>query len=89
MEQINSKFKINNITVLGTYTFNLNNTDCTICRCSLNEQSLQYQDSGYDSKVILGICGHAFHQECITPWINARNKNCPICAQTWTLKQIL
>jgi hypothetical protein len=86
MDQTNSKFIIRNINILGTYTYNLNNIDCTICRCNLNEQSLQYQDKGLDSKVVSGICGHAFHHECITPWISARNKNCPICAQTWILK---
>ena len=85
-----SKFTIKNVNILGTYSYNLpNNTDCTICRCSLNEQSLHNQEKGIDSKVVIGICGHSFHIECITPWISARNKNCPICAQLWTVKTLL
>ena len=85
-----SKFTIKNINILSTYGYNLpNNTDCTICRCSLNEQSLYNHDKGIDSKVAVGMCSHSFHVECINPWITAKNKNCPICSQDWILKTVL
>ena len=84
------KFTINNINIIGTYGYNLpNNTDCTICRCSLNESSIYNQEKGIDSIVVIGSCGHSFHQECINPWISDRNKHCPICSKIWITRRVL
>ena len=58
------------------------NIDCTICRCNLNTNSLHNQDKGIDSIISTGTCGHAFHIECIEPWIN-KNNYCPICYNKW------
>ena len=77
------KFNINNIKLLSSWCYDLStNIDCTICRCSLNTNSLYNQDKGINSKIIQGICGHTFHEECINPWIN-NNKHCPICSAKW------
>lgn len=84
---IMSKFTINNIKILSSWGYNLqSNTDCTICRCSLNTQSLYYQDKGIDSNIVSGICGHSFHNECIKPWIE-KNTHCPICSAIWVYKE--
>jgi hypothetical protein len=77
-----SKFKINNIKLLGTWCYNLNNTDCTICRTNLNNNSIYSQEKKQDSKVVSGMCGHSFHYECINPWIKINN-HCPICSSQW------
>jgi RING-box protein 1 len=83
-----SKFIINDIKLLNSWGYNLKtNTDCTICRCSLNTNSLYNQDKGIDSQIVSGICGHLFHEECIGPWIN-KNRNCPICFAVWKVKKI-
>lgn len=85
-----SKFTINNINIIGTYGYNLpNNTDCTICRCSLNDPSLYNQEKGIDSVVSIGVCGHSFHQECLYTWITARNNHCPLCSEKWITRTIL
>ena len=69
--------------LFSSWVFNLpKNTDCTICRCSLNGPSLYHQEKGIDSYVVSGICQHSFHNECIKPWV-AKNKLCPICSQKW------
>jgi hypothetical protein len=85
-----SKFIINNINIIGTYGYNLpNNTDCTICRCSLNDSSLYNQEKGIDSSVSIGVCGHSFHHECLNTWITAINKHCPLCSENWITRTIL
>ncbi len=83
---MSSKFQVNNIKMFSSWTYNLpTNTDCTICRCNLNTNSLYNQDKGVDSVVVEGTCCHSFHYECIKPWVD-KNKHCPICSVVWTYK---
>lgn len=66
------------------YTKELNcgikNKECTICRQLLNDDSIYAKEENYFSEIRKGLCNHAFHKECIDPWIKNNNK-CPICAQ--------
>jgi hypothetical protein len=83
---MSNKFVINNIKVLSSWSYNSKlNTDCTICRVSLNSNSLYHQDKGIDSIIADGCCGHAFHHECIKPWAD-KNKTCPLCFVEWKYK---
>jgi len=83
----NSRFEIKSIDVLTSWRHNLPlNTDCTICRYSLHEDSMEFQSKGVNSYVIVGECGHAFHRECLNCWIKD-NPRCPICAESWVYKQ--
>ena len=76
-------FEINHIKVITTHSYNLNkNQDCTICRQHLNTPSIYAQAKGCYSTVTTGLCGHMFHEECISPWLNT-NKKCPICSVMW------
>jgi hypothetical protein len=82
-----SLFKINNINMISSWGYNLSmNTECTICRCNLNENSLFSQEKGIDSDIIDNICGHYYHVECINPWILKYN-TCPLCAALWVKKK--
>ena len=82
----NKKFEIINSKIIGTWTYNLtSNKDCTICTCSLNSDSLYNQDKCIESKIVEGMCGHMFHEECINPWI-AKHQRCPICSINWLKK---
>ena len=79
----NTPFVIKRMNLFSSWVFNLpKNTECTICRCSLNGPSLYHQEKGIDSYVVSGICQHSFHNECIKPWVD-KNKLCPICTQSW------
>jgi hypothetical protein len=81
------RFEIKDFKILSGWGFNLpTNTECTICRCNLNENSLYHQDKGIDSTVVIGNCGHSFHHECIDPWVK-KNKHCPICSTVWCYGQ--
>ena len=82
-----SKITINNIKILSSWEYDLpTNTDCTICRCNLNSNSLYNMDSEKDSIIITGVCDHSFHAECIKPWVDS-NKHCPICSKEWHYKK--
>lgn len=73
--------------MLNSFGLNLSsNTDCTICRCNLNTNSIYNQEKGIDSEISSGMCGHSFHTECIKPWIS-KNKHCPICSVAWNYKK--
>jgi hypothetical protein len=82
MNETQSKFTINNIKILSNWKFNIKNSDCTICRCSLNTNSIYKQKNQSESKIVKGVCGHSFHYECIKPWVD-KNKYCPICCNNW------
>ena len=44
---------------------------------------------GDDSPVVWGQCGHAFHLQCITRWLNSQaEQRCPICRGAWEFKQL-
>ncbi len=84
-----SPFKINSIKVIGNWTYNLTkNTDCTICRCNLNSDSIYAQENDNHSVISIGMCGHCFHTECIGPW-EKKNGHCPICSKKWQLKTVI
>ena len=83
----NSRFEIKSIEVLTSWRHNLPlNTDCTICRHNLNEDSVEYQNKGLVSYVVVGECGHSFHRECLTGWIKD-NPRCPICGVKWSYQK--
>lgn len=80
------RFEIKSLKCVSTWSFNLKkNKFCTICRQSLNRNSLNNQEKGIDSIVEEGICGHCFHSECILPW-NKKNNKCPVCFAKWEPK---
>lgn len=83
---MSNKFVINNIKIISSWGYNLpSNTDCTICRNSLNTNSLYHEEKGIDSLIVAGTCGHSFHIECIKSWEKA-NHTCPICCASWNYK---
>ena len=42
---------------------------------------------GEDSPVVWGVCGHAFHLQCITKWLSAQTEQrCPFCRRAWEFK---
>ena len=82
-----SRFTVNKINILSGWVYNLpTNCDCSICRVSLNTNSIYNQDKGVDSFVVQGVCNHSFHYECIKQWIETTNKHCPYCFVQWVYK---
>ena len=79
---MDSKFKIISMKLVNSSFYDLDkNTDCTICRCNLNENSLYTSNKTTESIIFTGECGHTFHHECIIPWLK-NQPNCPICSKS-------
>jgi protein-arginine kinase activator protein McsA len=77
--------KINNMNIVSSWSYIMNeNTECTICRQSLNNPSLYAQEKGNKSTLSGGTCGHMYHSECIKAWLN-NNTKCPICSVTFNV----
>lgn len=75
-----SLFTINKIILITSWSFIINkNTECTICRQNLNNNSIYASEKGVYSQMSKGLCGHMFHHECITNWL-AISVKCPICS---------
>jgi hypothetical protein len=76
-------FTVKSHTIFSSLVYKYKNDDCTICRQSLNEDSIYAKEENTISQIATNqYCGHTFHYECITPWLKKYNK-CPICAEKW------
>lgn len=84
-----SKFIVEKFNILSCWSYNLQfNTECSICRCDLNTNSIYNQEKGLDSKLLENVnCGHVFHKECIISW-TLKNNRCPICSADWIGKML-
>lgn len=75
-----SLIRVNKIQLITSWSHIMDtNSECTICRRSLNSDSVYAIDKGIRSVHNKGICGHIFHNECIKPWL-IHNTKCPICS---------
>lgn len=78
-----SKFEIIEAKLISTWRYILEkNSDCAICFSSLSSQSVSDIHKGIDSKIVIGKCGHSYHEACITPWLR-ENDRCPLCSIKW------
>jgi hypothetical protein len=79
-------FKIKELNMIGTWSWNTINDVCTICRVSIVEPSIY--DTKHSKIIVSGECGHAFHNKCIHKWLgNRRNRKCPNCNLYWKYKE--
>ena len=56
---------------------------CQICNAEFEVAAPGVKYPGDDSPIVLGVCGHAFHIQCIEKWVHQPSSNgtCPICRQ--------
>jgi anaphase-promoting complex subunit 11 len=76
---------------VGVWTWNAGDKDdvCGICRVAFDACPPEAKFPGDDSPVVWGQCGHAFHLQCITKWLNSQaEQRCPICRGAWEFKQL-
>ena len=77
-----SKFEVIDANLIATWRYKLQNSDCAICFSSLSSPSVIDLQKGNDSEIVIGICGHSYHNICITPCLRENNR-CPLCSSKW------
>jgi hypothetical protein len=78
---MSAQIKINSIDLVGTWKYTAHNSVC-ICGNSLQlPTKLQIEKKNmFRNNVIIGECGHAFHEDCI---LIQPLKKCPNCTLDW------
>ena len=81
--------KIKRIQGVAQWSWNANDDVCGICHAAFEGTAPGVRFPGEDSPVVWGKCGHAFHLQCVSRWLQtSSSKNlCPICRQEWEFGQ--
>ena len=91
MEIVSSKprFVIEKCSLVTQWAWDTINDCCPICRNSVNEDSITNENNPHiNSVVVVGLCGHAFHYDCINRWLK-NSKNCPLCNSEWQFQKTM
>uniref|UniRef100_A0A0N5BZT3 RING-type domain-containing protein n=1 Tax=Strongyloides papillosus TaxID=174720 RepID=A0A0N5BZT3_STREA len=89
-------FAIKKFTPVATWSYNVENGTCSICRqdftelcisCVVKEEKLKASGCKDKQQINCKIesslgCIHVFHECCIASWIK-RSPKCPLCQETW------
>ncbi len=88
VETIQPRFSIDKCSLINQWAWRTLNDCCPICRNSINEESIVTEnDPDNSSHIVIGMCGHAFHYECINKWITTSSNVCPLCNASWNYKK--
>ena len=74
---------------IKNYTDNKQNeeNECVICKRSIYEPSYDHITDNSklqeEPQLIIGKCGHIYHNDCMTKWLSTGNKTCPIDKVEW------
>lgn len=93
----NKKTTMNQIRVLSidpvaVWKWKVKNTNCPICKISLNEAGVGIMSNEPHSNYSIyttvweSACGHSYHQDCIEKWLKIRQV-CPLCNESWGLQE--
>ena len=81
--------RLKRIQAVAQWSWNANDEVCGICHAAFEGTAPGVRYPGEDSPVVWGKCGHAFHLQCVSRWLQqSTSKNlCPICRQEWEFGQ--
>ncbi|OEU07739.1 RING/U-box, partial [Fragilariopsis cylindrus CCMP1102] len=69
---------------VAKWTWNVEEDDvCGICQSAFEGCPPGVKFPGDESPVVFGLCGHAFHLQCVATWLNSSRQTCPICRADW------
>jgi hypothetical protein len=67
--------------------FDKSKNECIICKRSIYEPSYEHITDNAklqeEPQLIIGKCGHMYHNDCMTKWLSSGNKTCPIDKVEW------
>jgi len=74
---------------VAAWSWNANDDVCGICQSAFEGTAPGVKYPGEDCPVVWGNCGHAFHLQCVSKWLQSANSknSCPICRQAWEFGQ--
>jgi hypothetical protein len=68
-------------------------TECVICKRSIYEPSYEHITDNSklqeEPQLLIGKCGHIYHNDCMTKWLSSGNKTCPIDKVEWQTYRII
>lgn len=89
IENPKPRFTIEKCSFITQWAWDTINDFCPICRNSVNEDSITNEnDPDINSVVVVGLCGHAFHYDCISRWLKT-STNCPLCNAKWEYQKTM
>lgn len=68
---------------VAKWTWNANDDVCGICQSAFEGVAPGVKFPGDECPVVWGKCGHAFHLQCVSTWLNGSRNTCPICRSEW------
>lgn len=68
---------------VAKWTWNANDDVCGICQSAFEGVAPGVKYPGDECPVCWGQCGHAFHLQCVSTWLNSNRNTCPICRSEW------
>jgi RING-box protein 1 len=72
--------------MVSTSKTNCYNETCSICKEDNNSYCINCVASGnINCNIIIGECGHAYHEHCLTEWLKMR-RVCPLDNKVWQAK---
>ena len=83
------KVKILRYHAVAKWTWNAGSEDevCGICQSAFEGVAPGVKYPGDECPVVFGKCGHAFHLQCVSTWLNSSRNTCPMCRREWEFGQ--
>ena len=91
----NITINLKQLNLVIPWRFDGANTECSLCRRSLQAPSLQELNPGdgkpimIDGEIVVGECKHLFHKSCMNHLLNTDCASCPIDKTPWKKKKNL
>ena len=88
MSTSNMKIRIKSFCPIISYQYNTEDKCCTLCKNNLMDfpaTTFYKNNNCNNTKIAMGCCGHSFHIQCISKWLNTHNA-CPTCGVIWKYK---